>query len=293
MQIILDHFFGKSRLEDISAESINALVSKYPYLNVARFIHVMKSGSAQEVEKHPGLFFNNPLWFEFLLQEQEQNTDLPMEVDLVVDRKDLVGALQEEEIEGDQEQLLAGNDSPKIESAGGESEQVQTADAASEAGNQPLTGASSGEDDLVEGISKVARQQINTPVSTLNNEESFTFEPYHTIDYFASQGIRLQQADLSRDKFGKQLKSFTEWLKSMKRLPDSNQAPVDLEAQEKVVRIAEHSIENKDVYTEAMAEVWAKQGNYKKAADIYRKLSLINPAKSPYFAAKIEQLNNL
>jgi hypothetical protein len=39
-----------------------------------------------------------------------------------------------------------------------------------------------------------------------------------------------------------------------------------------------------------MAEVCIKQGNNQKAADIYRKLSLQNPSKSAYFAAKIDQL---
>jgi hypothetical protein len=39
-----------------------------------------------------------------------------------------------------------------------------------------------------------------------------------------------------------------------------------------------------------MAEVWAKQGNADKAIRVYEKLSLLNPAKSPYFAGRIEQL---
>lgn len=118
-----------------------------------------------------------------------------------------------------------------------------------------------------------------------------TFEPYHTIDYFASQGIRLQQSDLSKDKFGKQLKSFTEWLRSMKRLP---QAPLDTNiddaTQQTIQRIAEHSFEEKEIVTETMAEVWIKQGNKEKAIDTLHKLSLLNPSKSHYFAAKIEQL---
>ena len=119
----------------------------------------------------------------------------------------------------------------------------------------------------------------------------FTFEPYHTIDYFASQGIKLQQSDLSRDKFGKQLKSFTEWLKSMKRLPQAvAEANMDEATQQSIQRIAEHSFEEKDIVTETMAEVWIKQGNKQKAIDTLLKLSLLNPSKSHYFAAKIEQL---
>ena len=119
------------------------------------------------------------------------------------------------------------------------------------------------------------------------------FEPYHTIDYFASQGIRLQQSEFGKDKIGQQLKSFTEWLRSMKRLPQSEQdVPVDSFVQQSISRLAAHSLDEREVITEAMAEVWWKQGNLEKAAEIYNKLKLLNPSKSHYFAAKIEALKN-
>ncbi|HXB10095.1 MAG TPA: hypothetical protein VNW04_23390, partial [Puia sp.] len=55
--------------------------------------------------------------------------------------------------------------------------------------------------------------------------------------------------------------------------------------------IAAHSIEGKDVLTETMAEVLAMQGMRERAKAVYEKLSLLNPDKRVYFAAKIEQLN--
>lgn len=116
------------------------------------------------------------------------------------------------------------------------------------------------------------------------------FESYHTIDYFASQGIKLMQEEL-KDKLGKQLKSFTDWLRSMKRIgPMEPNTSIDEVTNQSIQRIAEHSVEEKEVLTEAMAEVWAKQGNADKAIRVYEKLSLLNPAKSPYFAGRIEQL---
>src|SRR5690606_17502730 len=45
------------------------------------------------------------------------------------------------------------------------------------------------------------------------------FTPYHTVDYFASQGIKLKPNEKPTDKFGEQLKSFTEWLKVLKKTP--------------------------------------------------------------------------
>ena len=141
------------------------------------------------------------------------------------------------------------------------------------------------------GIEKTLSGAALIPTKAEIEKNEFTFEPYHTIDYFASQGIKLQQSDLSKDKFGKQLKSFTEWLRSMKRLPQA--APdgsLDEATQRSIQQIAEHSFEEKDIVTETMAEVWVKQGNKEKAIDTLNKLSLLNPSKSHYFAAKIEQL---
>ncbi len=122
-------------------------------------------------------------------------------------------------------------------------------------------------------------------------KEELSFEPYHTVDYFASQGIRFKPEEKPTDKFGQQLKSFTDWLKTMKRLSHTESLPNTEVAQEqKVEQMAERSLDEKDVLTEAMAEVWIKQGNPEKARIIYQKLSLQDPSKRAYFAAKIEDL---
>ena len=50
------------------------------------------------------------------------------------------------------------------------------------------------------------------------SDNAITFEPMHMVDYFASQGIKLSEEVQPADKLGKQLKSFTEWLKTMKKV---------------------------------------------------------------------------
>jgi len=42
-----------------------------------------------------------------------------------------------------------------------------------------------------------------------------------------------------------------------------------------------------------MAEVLVKQGKSEKAIEMYQKLSLLNPSKSAYFAAKIERIKSI
>jgi len=120
-----------------------------------------------------------------------------------------------------------------------------------------------------------------------------TFEPFHTVDYFASQGIKISSEFKADDKLGAQLKSFTEWLKTMRRLPAATvEAELEKTNESEIQKIAEHSLEEKEVITEAMAEVFARQGRNEKAVDIYHKLSLLNPDKSAYFAAKIDVLKS-
>ncbi len=122
--------------------------------------------------------------------------------------------------------------------------------------------------------------------------DDLLFEPYHTIDYFASQGININKIEPEpTDRFGKQLKSFTEWLKGMKKLPQASVDTMMAENEEsRVVAAAFHSVETKEIITETMAEVFEKQGLKEKALDVYTKLSLQNPSKSAYFASKIEAL---
>ena len=48
--------------------------------------------------------------------------------------------------------------------------------------------------------------------------------------------------------------------------------------------------EDDDLVSEELAEIYALQGLKSQAVEIYRKLSLLNPKKSAYFAAQIEKL---
>ena len=116
-------------------------------------------------------------------------------------------------------------------------------------------------------------------------------EPLYAVDYFASQGIKLGNEE-GKDKLSQKLRSFTEWLKTMKRIhPEKLEQEMDSPGSTVIQHIAEHSNELEDVVTEAMAEVYARQGLRNKAAEVYQKLSLLNPNKRAYFAARISKLN--
>ena len=91
--------------------------------------------------------------------------------------------------------------------------------------------------------------------------------------------------------------SFTQWLKTMKKVHAAELAqtthPKEVEAasaENSIQKLAEKSNQENDVITEAMADVLMQQGRKDKALEILEKLSLLNPGKSTYFAAKINQI---
>ena len=132
--------------------------------------------------------------------------------------------------------------------------------------------------------------QFKEPVTLDNAAYEMELTPLQK-DYFAAQGIEIDLSTLPQDKFTQQLRSFTAWLKVLKEKEGAPNTPDLAEAQEKeITAIAEKANIMEEVVTEAMAEVWEKQGNSRKAIALYSKLSFIFPEKSVYFASRIEQL---
>jgi hypothetical protein len=131
-------------------------------------------------------------------------------------------------------------------------------------------------------------QMMHEPVTA--TDPLAAAEPLHTIDYFASQGIKAEKPkeNTQANHFDNQVKSFTEWLKTMKKL---HYQPATAYTDPLVEKKARQSLQGGEIVTETMADVWVKQGNFSEAVKIYRKLMLIHPEKSHYFASLIKQVN--
>jgi hypothetical protein len=169
---------------------------------------------------------------------------------------------------------------------------------------QHLTAAefqTSQEDVSVQDLPAETGEQTATPADHSmasapgpDTEAIIPIEPLYSIDYFASQGIKLPLEEVPGDQLAFKLRSFTEWLKSMKRIqPEKMDTQMDRETEKKIRQTAEHSNDNTDVVTEALAEVYHKQGLDDKAVEVYKKLSLLDPAKSAYFAARIREIKEI
>lgn len=149
-------------------------------------------------------------------------------------------------------------------------------------------------EDKLTSILKEQLAAFKQPV-TENSELEIDQTLHHTIDYFESQGIKAEINPNSNDKLSTQLKKFTDWLKHMKRLnlEQENDLGTDPELENAIQGIAKNSNEAREIVTETMAEVLEKQGKKDKAIQLYIKLSFLNPDKSTYFAAKIQNLKGI
>ena len=83
--------------------------------------------------------------------------------------------------------------------------------------------------------------------------------------------------------------SHGELISRFLKLDDYRIVAQEGDVEDEVVTEAEFGDED-DLVSEELAEIYALQGLKLEAIEIYRKLSLLNPKKSAYFAAQIEKL---
>lgn len=153
--------------------------------------------------------------------------------------------------------------------------------------------------------------------------------PYSAEDYFTATGVKVSNELPEKEKSDPQTQqnepapqslmvvmSFAEWLKTISEKSKKEKAEVESkkalkalwqkeklahaleeeaeEIPEQVFEMAVNSISNnEDIVSESLAEILTKQQKFEKAIDMYKKLSLLNPEKSTYFAQKIEYIQKL
>jgi hypothetical protein len=249
--------FKKNSLQECTTEELSDLTNRYPFFSTAQLLNTRKlkeenNPSYQQHLEKTSIYFNNPLWLDFVLRNHDALIHSSSKTEFTSSFED-----------SHNDELVITNTGQKI--------------------SHREHNATPGNFMPAENI--LTEEKKEKVVSGL------VFEPYHTVDYFASQGVKPIIDDKPKDRFGQQLKSFTEWLKTIRQMPPQQIAVLsDTRNEEKVIQLADHSIEDRNVVTEAMAEVWIKQGHPEKALEIYHKLSLLNPSKISYFASLIENL---
>jgi hypothetical protein len=298
---------------------INQLMARYPYFETIYLLKAeVEKNNAENVQTvhRAALACNNPAWLKVLLSEPENNPAViaatettPIETTLEHGSglaTTAIAVALPEIPKSAETTAIAENSQPEpvTEMA------ANTADTATNviAGTAIEIPAENTTNEVVVTVQEQAAENNTTTLPVITNDapvtnddlttnketESLAFEPYHTVDYFASQGIKITKDTAPTDRLSLQLKSFTEWLKTMKRLNTNEIEAVNRPAQqEAVVQMAETSLKKTEVITETMAEVLVKQGRVDEAIEILKKLSLQDKAKSAYFAARIQHLKTI
>lgn len=304
---VVKNIFDRDNLHEVSEQQLQEYVEAFPYSSIGHLLLAKKKkeeGSDYSKEASiAALYLNNPLWLHCFLESEsmtpgERITHNEHEIHLSttteIKETDSITTREEMSEVPMEESIPVIGDEQSAEPTGPIEPVIGNSDASFLPEEQHMISAIQipevSAERKEESIVTIEAEEVKKPA-----EKETIFEPYYTIDYFASQGIKLKAGELENDKFGRQLKSFTDWLRSMKRATPVQADDIpqqDPGTNAAILKNAEESVETSDVETEAMAEVWVKQGKTARAAAIYRKLSLLNPAKSHYFAAKIEQLND-
>ncbi len=303
---ILQALTGKSSINDVSEDELKNIADNYPYFGAAQFLlakklSLTKADDHKQAIQKAALHFTNELWLHYnFFEEETLSNDIN-----VLNKEEKIPEIQQTSIDEISipgiEVVKPGEVSIAEKENKEETETIEDASSSTQPENKFEDSLSPGLDE--EQTELLDEPETNERLSNLLKEQAAEFEkpvvetelpvettPPHRIDYFESQGIKLEE-DKANDKLGKQLKRFTDWLKQMKRVnPNLNNMETDAIAESQVQNLAEHSNEPKEVVTEAMAEVLLMQGKPEQAILIYEKLSFINPSKSAYFAAKIREL---
>ncbi len=276
---IIDQLAIQLSLPDKTKEELEVITQRYPYFAFAQFLLNQKMKDEQDPNSEKqmqktALYFSNPFLFHYLITENEWHK--------VDTSNESLNQVEHSNEELQKENITTATVTEKTEQNINEYQ-----DEFEEEENNGISGEEH------EKLSKLIEQHLSEFKKPLEDNGEITIEArvYHTIDYFASQGIKLEPGKISQDMLGTKVKKFTDWLKQIKQ---TNQNPTDLgtdtETEHLIEKIAQTSNEAKDVVTETMAEVLLKQGKTEKAIQLYKKLSFLNPSKSTYFAAKINEL---
>jgi hypothetical protein len=282
-------------LAQVDTEELYQLTKDYPWfgigqvLNAAQLQQQLDERAHEQIQKAL-LFVQNPQWLQVVFDRLNAKQKSQENFQVAEASTDSLVVLNQTEIKTDHisidnETEAAINADVIVEAA-----DTLTTDIDSE------TEAAINAESLSEATVENRETQI-TPLSSIltqplkEGEDQLSFEPLYAVDYFASQGIKLKEEMLQKDQLGKQLKTFTQWLKTMKKVYVEENKELDESAEKEVVQKAVESNTGEEIITEAMASVLEQQGKTAKAVELYRKLCLLHPEKSPYFAAQIERLN--
>jgi len=286
------HLAGKPDFTQLRVDTLQHFADEHPYFAPAQYFFASKlklDGDALAVSQsvRTAFYFTNPYWLQYQLQHRLKNVVDTM--DPVHRSKNIPADFAIPTVEAVKEIMR------NIDHSLDTTSDVDATDAGEYAAEEGDIMESAESDSKISGLLSGQLADFKKPIEAdAKLDIDVNKDRLHTIDYFASQGIKIDLANIPQDKLTTHLRKFTDWLKQMKQPDGRPMEPAgNLEMENAVAETAKSSNETREILTETMADVLEKQGQVDKAIQLYIKLSFLNPEKSSYFAAKIEQLKGI
>src|SRR6476469_3638269 len=230
----------KKPLTECSMEELQQIAEQFPYFGPVQLLLAKKisdshsstdenSNQFDEQVQKASLYFQNRVWLDHLLDNNNGNGhSIQHSIEEVKEAEPEIHPAEvsfANEHENKQEESAEETIEPiSNEPVEFKADDVEHAAITSEVIEQTLLHESPEESLEPATDQSTPIDQSNSPIEMppTNFEStaasSLVFEPYHTVDYFASQGIKFREDEKPKDRFGIQLKSFTEWLKTLKQV---------------------------------------------------------------------------
>lgn len=279
---LIQSIFEGESLEDITLDELRVFTERYPYSSIVHFLYTCKLKSIYHIDfpeavTKTAIFFNDPYWLNFQLSEDTERGNIKKsgyEYNLQERKEE-----SKPQLSGNAELESTWQDEDGYEYAEEKEEEITAQLGEEQSNNEPFN---------------FPQFKPSETVQADSLDQLIPIEPYHTVDYFASQGIKLSHS-FEKDELGTKVKSFTDWLRTMKKLQPESPEIRSNESLFPQLNKQEVQQPAHEIITEAMAEVYLKQGLKEKAIEVYNKLSLQNPANKHIFAAKLSLIkeNNL
>ena len=133
-------------------------------------------------------------------------------------------------------------------------------------------------------------QPTATEIQTKEAIDSLIFTTEYRLEVNENENVPIEEIAPSLPvKSGKGVRLIDKFLEAQPKMPQIKEK----ESSSTLDAKSTQEDENEDSVTETLASIYARQGYYKKAVQIFEKLSLKYPEKSTYFAAQIEKIKHL
>jgi len=269
---MIQSLFQRESMDEMTLDELKCHAEEFPYSSIIQFLYTCKLKSQYHLDfpeavSKTALFFDESSWLNYQLSEEAEKGNFRK---ILYDKQ--FNNVSEDEMIESLNSSAEGRDVDEIEVNIDDKE------------------AHFDEPSIVEPIAANDVQNLEpAPSPQPGIELEIPITPYHTIDYFASLGIKIN-IEGEKDDLSMKVKSFTAWLKTMKRLQPGAETVTIKDIQSILDTNNEKENPADAVFTEAMAEVYLKQGLTEKAIEVYDKLSLQNPINSHIFADKISKI---